>query len=119
MDIFVLSSVPRSEGAPTAVIEGMMMGLPVVATNVGAVAEVVKDGVTGYVVPPLNPKAIAQASLRIMGDPALRESMGRAARERALQRFTVDRCAQVHLEAYDHALRWRGRPGLLREGEAA
>ena len=96
-----------------------MMGLPVVATNVGAVAEVVKDGVTGYVVPPLNPKAMAQASLRILGDPALRESMGRAARERAVQRFTVDRCVQVHLEAYDHALRWRGRPGLLREGEAA
>jgi glycosyltransferase involved in cell wall biosynthesis len=119
MDVFVLSSVPRSEGAPTAVIEAMMMGLPVVATNVGAVAEVVKDGVTGYVVPPLNPQAIAQASLRILGDPALRESMGRAARERAVQRFAVERCAQVHLEAYDHALRWRGRPGLLREKEAA
>jgi len=119
MDIFVLSSVPLSEGAPTAVIEAMMMGLPVVATNVGAVAEVVEDGVTGYVVPPLDPKAIAQASLRILGDPALRESMGRAARARAVQRFTVDRCAQVHIEAYDRALRRRGRPGLLREGEAA
>jgi glycosyltransferase involved in cell wall biosynthesis len=118
MDVFVLSSVPLSEGAPTAVIEGMMMGLPVVATNVGAVAEVVEHGVTGYVVPPLNPTAIAQASLRILSDLALRESLGHAARERAVRLFTVERCAQAHLEAYDHALRRRGCPGLFREGEA-
>lgn len=108
MDIFVLSSVPDSEGAPTAIQEAMMMGLPVVATDVGAVSEVVEDGVTGYVVPPLNPEALAEAALRLLRDPALRERMGRAGRERAVERFSVERCAQVHLRAYDHALRRRG-----------
>ena len=51
-DIFVLSSVPRSEGVPTAAEEAMMMSVPVVATDVGGVAELVEDGVTGFVVPP-------------------------------------------------------------------
>ncbi|MGB6837161.1 MAG: glycosyltransferase [Dehalococcoidia bacterium] len=79
--------------------------LPVVATEVGAVPEVVEDGITGYVVPPLDPQAMAEAVLRMLGDPALRERMGRAGRGRAVRRFSVERCAQVHLQAYDHALR--------------
>ena len=113
MDVFVLTSVPRSEGAPTVVQEAMMMGLPVVATDVGAVAEVVEDGVTGYIVSPLDPQAIAKAALRLLRDAVLRESMGRAGRQRAVERYSVERCAQVHLQAYDHALRRKGHPGLL------
>jgi glycosyltransferase involved in cell wall biosynthesis len=119
MDVFVLSSVPQSEGAPTVVQEAMMMGLPVVATDVAAVSEVVEHGVTGYVVPPLHPRAIAEAAVRLLRDPTLRESMGRAGRQRALERFSLERCAQVHLEAYDHALRRRGRPGVLPEKQPA
>lgn len=119
MDVFVLTSVPRSEGAPTVVQEAMMMGLPVVATDVGAVPEVVEDGVTGYIVPPLDPQAIAKAALRLLRDAVLRESMGSAGRERAVGRFSVERCAQVHLQAYDHALRRKGRPGLLCEQQPA
>jgi glycosyltransferase involved in cell wall biosynthesis len=115
MDIFVLSSVPCSEGAPTVVQEAMMMGLPVVGTDVGAVAEVVEDGVTGCIVPPLDPQAIADAALPLLRDPALRKSMGRAGRQRAVARFSLERCVQVHLQAYDHALRRKGRPGLLCE----
>jgi glycosyltransferase involved in cell wall biosynthesis len=118
MDVFVLSSVPQSEGAPTVVQEAMMMGLSVVATGVASVPEVVEHGVTGYVVPPLDPRAIADAALRLLRDPALRESMGRAGRRRAVERFSLERCAQVHLEAYDHALRRRGRPGVLADTES-
>ena len=58
-DIFVLSS--RSEGLPLAIIEAMMAGLPVVATRVGGVAELVEDGVTGYLVSPRDPAALATA----------------------------------------------------------
>lgn len=105
-DLFVLSSVPRSEGIPTAAEEAMMMGLPVVATDVGGVAELVDDGVTGFVVPPLDPKALAAAVLRA-GDPAARAAMGGRARDRAAALCAAARCAQVHLEAYERALEHR------------
>jgi glycosyltransferase involved in cell wall biosynthesis len=104
MDVFVLSSVPRSEGAPTAVEEAMMMELPVVATDVGAVREVVDDGQTGFVVPPRDPRALSDAILRILGDPQARERFGRRARERAVARFSSDECARTHLSAYEYAL---------------
>jgi glycosyltransferase involved in cell wall biosynthesis len=119
MDVSLITSVPRSEGTTTTAQESMAVGVPVVATDVGAVSEVVEDGVTGYVVPPLDPEAIAEAALRLMQDPALREGMGRAGRQRALERFSLETCAQVHLEAYDHALRRRGRPGVLPEKQPA
>jgi glycosyltransferase involved in cell wall biosynthesis len=118
MDVFALSSVPHSEGAPTVVQEAMMMGLPVVATDVAAVPEVVEHGVTGYVVPPLDPQAIADAALRLVGDAALREGMGRAGRQRALECFSLETCAQIYVEAYDYALRRRGRPGVLADNES-
>jgi glycosyltransferase involved in cell wall biosynthesis len=105
-DIFVLSSVPRSEGVPTAAEEAMMMCLPVVATNVGAVSELVEQGVTGVVVPPLDPRALAQAILEV-ADPPTRMAMGAHARERAMNLCSTEKCAQVHLEAYDLAVRHR------------
>lgn len=104
MDIFVLSSVPRSEGAPTAVEEAMMMNLPVVAVNVGAVSELVDDGVTGFLVPPLDPAALSDAIVRTADNPVLRAAMGVRARERAIALCSVDECARIHLEAYDRAL---------------
>ena len=104
MDIFVLSSVPRSEGAPTAVEEAMMMKRAVVAANVGAVSEVVEDGVSGLIVPPLDPRALSKAILRFAETPALLTSMGARARERAEIHYSVEECARIHLEAYDRAL---------------
>jgi glycosyltransferase involved in cell wall biosynthesis len=104
MDVFVLLSVPRSEGAPTVVEEAMTMQLPVVASDVGAVAEVVEDGVTGVIVPPLSPEAASAAIVRLLADPHALRAMGARGRERALARFSADECARVHLEAYEHAL---------------
>jgi glycosyltransferase involved in cell wall biosynthesis len=113
-DVFVLASVPRSEGAPTAIGEAMMMELPVVATDVGAVREVVDDGRTGFVVPPLDPEALAGAVLRILDDADARTSFGTRGRVRAIERFSADECARVHLEAYDYVLRNR-RPARAAE----
>jgi glycosyltransferase involved in cell wall biosynthesis len=104
MDVFVLSSVPRSEGAPTAVEEAMMMNRPVVAANVGAVSELVDDGVTGFLVPPLDPGALSAAIVRTVDHPELRAAMGARARERAIALCSVEECARIHLEAYDRAL---------------
>jgi glycosyltransferase involved in cell wall biosynthesis len=104
MDVFVLSSVPRSEGAPTAVEEAMMMKRPIVAADVGAVSELVEDGVAGFLVPPLDPGALSNAILRTAADPGLQASMGARGRERAIALCSVDECARIHLEAYDRAL---------------
>jgi glycosyltransferase involved in cell wall biosynthesis len=104
MDLFVLSSVPRSEGAPTVVEEAMTMCLPVVASNVGAVAELVEDGVTGFLVPPLSPDEMAKAILTALENPDGCRAMGSEGRTRALERFSVDACARAHLDAYDLAV---------------
>ena len=119
MDVALITSVPNSEGAPTSAQEAMAVGTPVVGTDVGAVADVIDDGVTGYVVPPSDPEAIADAALRLLEDAPLRERMGRASRVRAMERFSLERCAQTHLEAYDHALRRAGRPGITRAEDVA
>jgi glycosyltransferase involved in cell wall biosynthesis len=116
-DVFVLASVPRSEGAPTAIEEAMMMELPVVATDVGAVREVVEDGRTGFVVPPLDAHALAGAILRILGDHELRTSFGTRGRVRAIEHFSAEECARVHLEAYEYVLRNR-RPAPTDSGAA-
>lgn len=79
-DVFVLSS--RWEGLPYTIIEAMISGLPVVATHVGGVPELVEDGVTGFLVPPGNPGALAQALQRVLDDSELRHRMGHAGRER-------------------------------------
>ena len=110
-DVFVLASVPRSEGAPTAIEEAMMMELPVVATDVGAVREVVEDGRTGFVVPPLEPQRLADAVLKILGDPETRNAFAERGRARAIERFSADECARVHLEAYEYAMRDRRAAG--------
>lgn len=108
-DLFVLTSVPRSEGVPTAILEAMACGLPVVATDVGGVREVVEDGVTGFVAPPLNPGAVAGAITRILGDADLRRAMGDVARRRAVQRYDVEVCADTHVHAYKQALAHHNR----------
>jgi glycosyltransferase involved in cell wall biosynthesis len=105
-DIFVLSSVPRSEGIPTAAEEAMMMSRPVIATNVGGVSELVENGISGFVVPPLDPEALADAVVR-MGGADRRAAMGARARDRAAALCSTEECAQVHLEAYERALERR------------
>lgn len=103
-DLFLLTSVPRSEGVPTVILEAMACGLPVVATDVGAVREVVEDGVTGFVVPPLDTEAIARATRRLLDDPALRTRMGEVARRRAVERYDVEVCAATHVRAFETAI---------------
>jgi glycosyltransferase involved in cell wall biosynthesis len=68
-------------------MEAMSQELPVVATEAGAIAEVVVDGVTGRLVPPDRPAALAAALAGLIGDPTLRQAMGQAGRRRILERF--------------------------------
>jgi glycosyltransferase involved in cell wall biosynthesis len=111
-DVFVLAAVPRSEGAPTAIGEAMMMELPVVATDVGAVREVVEDGRTGYVVPPLDAQALAAAVLRVIDNADATASFGPRGRVLAIERFSSEQCARVHLNAYEFVLEHRRRVSI-------
>ncbi len=107
IDVFVLASVARSEGMPTAILEAMIAGKPVVATDVGAVRELVADGETALLVPPGRPTALAAAIERLLTDDALRARLGAAGRERALRDFGLDRLAALHESAYEKAVAHR------------
>ncbi len=97
-DIFVLPS--RSEGFPLAIVEAMLAGLPVVATDVGGVPESVLEGVTGLLVPKDDPERLATALQRLIADPDLRLRMGRRGREVA-RSFTDERMAGAYLELWE------------------
>lgn len=91
------------EGMPNALIEAMATGLPVVATEVGAVGDVVTDGVTGFLIPPRNTGRLAEALQRLLLDAPLRERMGRAGWHIAKERFSAERAADQIVVLANHA----------------
>jgi glycosyltransferase involved in cell wall biosynthesis len=97
-DVFALAS--EWEGNPMAVMEAMAAGVPVVATAVGGVPEVVEHGVTGLLVPPGDPEALAQALDLVAADGALRRRMSAAAIARA-QRFGVDAMVAAYADLFE------------------
>jgi sugar transferase (PEP-CTERM/EpsH1 system associated) len=106
LDIFVLPSL--TEGIPLALLEAMAVGLPVVATSVGGVPDVVEDGISGILVPPDDPAALARAIDGLASDPVRRQRLGRAGRERVARRFSLSAMAAAYRELYrrDAAERW-------------
>jgi glycosyltransferase involved in cell wall biosynthesis len=87
-DIFCLPSL--WEGTVISVMEAMATGLPVVATDVNGVNEVVIDGVTGLLVPPYSHDRLAEALRTLLSDPTLRRRMGTAGRRRVQDAFRLD-----------------------------
>lgn len=100
--VVVLSSVV--EGFPITLAEAMFCGRATVSTDVGAVVETI--GGTGLVVPPRNPRALAEACVALLRDPERRERLGAAARARALELFTVEQNIaafhSIYLEIVSH-----------------
>jgi glycosyltransferase involved in cell wall biosynthesis len=97
-DVFVLAS--EIEGLPLVVLEAMSQGVPVVATDVGGMPEAVIDGVTGFLVPPRDPAALAAAITWILSDTAVALRMREAALARFEQRFTMERMLESHRDLY-------------------
>jgi glycosyltransferase involved in cell wall biosynthesis len=86
-DVAALSS--DFEGSPLSLLEYMQAAKPVVATRVGGVPDIVEDGVTGLLVEPRDPAALAAAISGLLGDPARAAQIGEAGRERQLRDFTL------------------------------
>lgn len=89
MDIFCLPSY-ANEGVPQALMQAMACGLPVISTPVGSIAEIVEDDATGLLVPPNDVDALYAAMARLLGDSSLRQRLGAAARNVAVERFGLE-----------------------------
>lgn len=101
-DIYV-NPWPR-EGFGMAMAEAMSYELPVVAPDAGASPELVENGVTGFLVRPEDPISLASAVLRLVEDRELGLWMGRNARQRALERYGIERTARTTLDLYEQRL---------------
>jgi len=89
MDIICL--VPtQNEGFSNAILEGMAMGKPIIATDMGGNSEAIVDGDTGIIIPPNHPQKLADAIVRLYRDVNLRKRMGERGRERVEKHFTLE-----------------------------
>ena len=105
MDLFVLPS--RKEAAPLALLEAMGTGLPIVATDVGAVARVVGAD-AGRVVEPDSEPALESALRELLDDASLRSRLAEAARRRLLACYSITECVRRHETLYEQVLETRG-----------
>jgi glycosyltransferase involved in cell wall biosynthesis len=105
LDIFAMPSL--YEGLGVALLEAMACGLPTIATRVGGAEEAVAHGVSGYGVAPADSAALAEAIGRLIDAADLRVAMGRAGRERAVERYSIESTISLTLELYLRCLERR------------
>jgi len=105
-DIFVLPS--RSEAFPNAVLEAMAAGLPIVASRVGGLCELIEEGTTGLLVPPGDPQPLADRMCRLIADPPHAARMGSAARTAVHARYSFERMVESFESIYLTELTRRG-----------
>lgn len=103
MDIYVQPS--KFEGVPNAVLEAMAAGLPVVATDVGGVSEIVEDGLTGFLVAPIDNGDWSQRILDLVMDKTKRNKMGASGRERVKIYFSMEKMVSDYENLYGRILR--------------
>jgi glycosyltransferase involved in cell wall biosynthesis len=123
-DVFALPSI--SEGLPLVVLEAMATALPIVASRVGGVPDVILEGETGLLVPPGDRAALRSRLLELAADRAAADALGARARRVALERYSLEHMAGEYMEIYQRLARgrrgagWLGRsPARAREGRAA
>lgn len=99
-DVFVLSSI--TEGTPIAILEAMAMEIPVVATEVGGIPDIIRNGENGLLVPANDPKSLADAIMKLIDDPIMMASIGLKGRETVEKEFSLDSCVMAHIEIYNN-----------------
>jgi glycosyltransferase involved in cell wall biosynthesis len=104
-DFFVLPS--DIEGLPLSILEAMAHGLPVIASNVGGIPEIIQHDINGLLFPAGDDAALSAAIRRLATDPALRRRLGNAARERANVTFSLATMVGKYDQVYDEALAGR------------
>ena len=106
LDVSVLSST--NEGFSNVIMESMAAGKPVVATNVGGSKEMIKDGITGYLVPPADSNAMANAIMDLLKSPEKAVAMGGMGRKVVQEKFTVETMVKKYEELYFSLVKDRG-----------
>ena len=98
-DVAVLPSYREAQGL--TILEAMALSRPVVASNVGGIPEMIEDGVTGLLVPPQDPPALAAAIVRVLNDHQLADVLGRAGHDLVHDRFCVELMVSAVQGLYD------------------
>ena len=104
LDIFAILSIMDSETFGVACVEASACGIPVVATNVGGLPEVIKDGITGIIVEPKNPDQTACALEKLLVDESLRIKMGEAGRRNVIDSFDWEKSVEKMMNVYTKVL---------------
>ncbi|MBM4300452.1 MAG: glycosyltransferase [Deltaproteobacteria bacterium] len=110
MDIFVLPSY--SEGVSLALLEAMAAGLPVIATEVGGLPEVVTDGENGLLIPPRDAGALAEALTRLLGASDFAKKLGQNARKHVREHYSLDRLGREINEIYGELVKQKFGGGV-------
>ncbi len=103
-DVFVHAPTNFPEGTPNAILEAMAAGLPVIASKVGGIPEVVRDGETGLIVPPNDPKALADAINKLRQDKTLSEKLGKQAQAWAQEHHDTRQLPERVLQVYNQVM---------------
>lgn len=111
IDVLVIPS--QWEGLPMALLEAMALARTVVAHDVGGIADVLRDGKDGFIVPPENPQALASALQTALLEPELRQAMGASARQRIEEKYSAKELSACYEALYRDVLVDRGRQGKL------
>ncbi len=108
-DVFVIPSIQEAFGQTA--LEAMACGTPVIGSEVGGIPEIVRPGVTGYLVPPLNPVKLREALISFGGNPMKRAEISNNCRRIAVQEYNLEVQAQLYVKLYEEILRGRGAAG--------
>ena len=104
VDVLAAPSVPtaggKREGIPVVIMEALAAGVPVVASDLSGIPELVLDGVTGLLVPPADAERLADGLVRLAGDPGLRARLGRMGRELVERDFDLDTNAGLLVDRF-------------------
>lgn len=102
--------VSSHEGFGRVIVEAAVFGVPTIATRVGGIPEIIRDGETGVLVPPDSPDALAEAMLALLRDAPRRRALGEAAQRDALARFTIAHHAAAMMDLFDAVIADRAAP---------